>query len=128
MLVHQLINEERTKAGLNTLEWDDKIAALAQQHSEEMAANNYFEHESLDGKTPHQRSIANGVCIYAENIIQGGSYYGEFSNDDIARKAVQGWMESEGHRHNILGQHSQEGIGAAYDKSGTKMYITQDFC
>lgn len=150
MAVHNLINAEREKAGLETLMWDERLSNIALNHSKDMAINDYFSHINLDGENPTERGLEDGyVCRkdygtyytfgIAENLFQtwlyssviyygGKTSYNWLSVDDIASKTVQKWMESPGHRQNILNQgYTYEGIGVAVSNS-YKVYITEDFC
>ncbi len=146
--VHELINAERRKAGLRPLAMNRRLSAIAREHSRDMALRNYFSHITPEGEDPLARykkngfecSIQAGSRIYlgAENIFQnnlyssveymnGKAYYNWDSLEEIARSTVKGWMQSPGHRRNILTRaFRSEGIGIAV-KNG-KVYITQDFC
>ncbi len=55
-LIHQYVNDERTKAGLPSLTWNDNIATLAFAHSQDMLTKNYYEHDSPDGVTLEARA------------------------------------------------------------------------
>jgi len=148
--IHNLINIERQKYGLSQLDWNDKIALAARGHSEDMLKRNYFEHDSPEGHDFSWRysqvgfscNIYVGNYIYsgAENIHQGWTYgtiwYTNgvetsrewYSSDKIAENAVNGWMNSPGHRENILTPYwKNEGIGVAVSSDG-KVLVTQDFC
>jgi uncharacterized protein YkwD len=115
-----LTNAERAQAGCGALAIDARLTAAAQAHSVDMAINNYFDHISLDGQTPFQRIAAAGYTfsVAAENIAGG---------QRTPRDVVAGWMNSAGHRANILNcSLSQIGVGFATGGSyGT--YWTQDF-
>lgn len=141
--IHELINEERTKNGLTSLNWNPALSDIARKHSEDMATRAYFEHESPEGKTFSDRyaegnfnceiitsvtETGNGITTkYAmggENINYLEGYSGV---DNISTTAVKGWMNSPGHKENILTEYwKSEGIGVA--ESGDKIYVTQDFC
>jgi len=148
--VHNLINEERIKNGLNPLSLDDKLSGVARSHSEDMAVNNYFSHTNLAGQDPTGRANAKGYSCYkdfgsyyvtgiAENIFQNNLYdsitYVYFvpvhewnTLSEIAHSTVQGWMGSQGHRENILtSTYDREGIGVGIS-SDDKVYITENFC
>jgi len=199
--IHTLINNERTKQGLTPLVYDNKIATVARQHSEDMATRNYFEHVTPEGLSAAQRGINAGYSLcgdrqaikdnqeydrlsaeydklprttsseaeyqhsmmmynqlqslynkvnaeiqkgmifegFPENIFQNNLYdsytsYGVYTTydwntpDEIARSTVDGWMNSAGHRENILTPYYySEGIGVAIS-SDNKVLITQDFC
>lgn len=148
--VHSLINEERRNQGLSTLSWDGKLSEIARGHSQDMATNNYFSHNNLRGQDPTDRAMTKGYNCYkdygsyytegiAENIFQNNLYdsvtyvnlvpfHSWNTQSEIAQSTVQGWMESPGHRQNILtATYDKEGIGIAIS-SDDKVYITENFC
>ena len=150
-LVHELINQQRTAKGLDVLHFDAALADIARKHSEDMAAHGYFAHENPIGQDPTARGVSAGyVCRknygsyytygIAENLFQNNLYSSAtyFSNretiydwnspEKIAQITVAGWMNSSGHRGNILTRtFDREGIGIAI-ASDDKVYITEDFC
>ncbi|MFP5072274.1 CAP domain-containing protein [Pseudonocardia nantongensis] len=112
--VVDLTNAERARAGCGALSVDPRISAAAQGHSEDMAARGYFAHDSPDGRDFADRITAAGYSSPgAENIAQG---------QPDAATVVQDWMESPGHRRNILDcSLSTIGVGLADG------YWTQNF-
>lgn len=147
--IHALINKERRKQGLSLLGWDDALSGIAQKHSRDMAARNYFDHYSPEGRDfsyryerrGYQCAVRTGRTVHmgAENIalnhlydsvttINGKAYYDWNSQDKIAETTVRGWMASPGHRKNILTPYfNHEGIGV-FIAPDDKVYITQNFC
>ena len=147
--IHQLINFERKANDRSPLEWDSELGKLAQAHSEDMAKRKYFKHVNPEGLTPMKRAEAAGykVCqLMGENIFQNNLYsrvieekskrknaekiYDWNSMEKIASTTIKGWMDSEGHRQNILEKkYTKQGIGVAIaeDDEG-KVYITQMLC
>ncbi len=150
--VHALINSQRQQNGLLTLSYDPFLADIARGHSWDMVSRNFFEHMNPDGLLARDRGTAAGYpCIrvvkggsyngISENLFQGNRYSAYYSNaegviasynwsttDEIAETAVSGWMNSPGHRQNILTPRYQlEGIGVAFS-SDNKIYITENFC
>ena len=143
--VFVLTNQERQAQGLPALQWDAALAAIARAHSQDMAANNYMSHTNLRGQDQTARAAASGYQIrrdlgggryrvgLAENIVSQptGNVIGQgYVNNDpqsVAGAMMQGWMNSEGHRKNILDSQSVRlGVGVVYD--GTLYYFgTQDF-
>lgn len=117
-----LVNAFRQYHGLPILTWCDKAAASARLHSEDMAANNYFSHTSLDGRKPGDRIKAQGISwmTYGENIDAG---YGN------GISAYNGWVNSSGHRANILrSSFTHLGVGFAYNSSSSyRTYGTENF-
>ncbi len=143
--IHELINVERTKKGfkasdtsgnLNEVAWDEKLKELARRHSEDMATTGIFNHV-LHGLNFWGRYQQAGLPKSgAENIayqMSGGmgTWFNTQALDILADKIVQGWMNSPGHRKNILTSWlTKEGIGIAF-KIGpndyNEVYATEDF-
>jgi uncharacterized protein YkwD/Zn finger protein HypA/HybF involved in hydrogenase expression len=138
--IHRLVNIERQKHGLKTLSYDDTLASIAGLHSEDMAQRKFFSHVNPDGDDPTTRGHKIG---YNCRVVQGDGHWegiGENihmksgstitfwdSHESIAKETVDGWMNSEGHRKNILTNHYQrEGIGV--EITNFEIYVTQNFC
>nr|WP_131748502.1 CAP domain-containing protein [Frankia sp. Cppng1_Ct_nod] len=115
-----LTNAERAKVGARPLTPDACLTLAAQLHSEDMAANSYMDHVGLDGRTMSDRATAAGYRyrMLGENVAAG---------QQSPAEVVAGWMNSPGHRKNILnGEFTQIGVGCARGGSyGT--YWTQLF-
>ncbi len=105
--VLELTNEERSKAGLDPLQLNDKLANAADDHSDSMAQNDFFSHTGADGSSLEDRVQSNGYQYSAvgENIAAG---------QNTAKNVVQSWMDSPGHRANILNENYTE-IGIGYE-------------
>jgi len=113
-------NAERARHGLRALTVDQRLAAAAQAHSADMVRRAFFAHESPDGRQVWDRAVAAGYAYrkVAENIAAG---------QRSAEEVVRGWMESPGHRANILdGDLTQIGVGRA-DGGSYGVYWTQVF-
>lgn len=109
-------NAERRKAGCDPLTVDSRLAAAAQGHASDMAENGYFEHKGRDGRDFADREEAEGYPRPGgENIAQGQS---------SAAEVVADWMDSAGHRRNILNCSFTE-IGVGYDSHDD--YWVQNF-
>ncbi|NHN59579.1 CAP domain-containing protein [Halorussus sp. JP-T4] len=147
-LVHEYINERRTDHGLGTLDFDTDLREIARYHSRDMAENDYFSHTSPSGESRSDRYETFGYDCRAyitdtryytggENIAY--TYYDtdvrtddgtihHDNADELAAGIVSQWMNSEGHRENILtAGWNKEGIGL-YITSEGKVYATQNFC
>ena len=190
--VHNGINAQRQSRGLSPLVYDDKIATIAREHSQDMINRNYFAHDTPDGISPSQRGIdagyhdcgdrqairdsqeydrltkqfeatgntdqvlysqlqalytkvtsetSNGMIFlgFPENIEQNNLYdsveyidgipiYHWLSEDQLSSSIVDVWMNSPGHRENILtSAYYSQGIGIAISNND-KVFITEDFC
>ncbi|ANB04755.1 stress protein [Streptomyces ambofaciens] len=115
-----LTNRERTAAGLPVLAADPRLTTAAQAHSADMVARDFYSHTDPDGGKPWDRAAAAGAArrTVGENIACG-----QRSPADV----VEGWMNSPGHRANILkADFTHIGIGlAGGGRAGT--YWTQLF-
>jgi uncharacterized protein YkwD len=147
--IHALINRERVRHGLSPLAANDALARIARGHSKDMASRRYFSHDSPEGHDFSYRYRQDGytcalrigktVHMGAENIflnvrynsvttVNGDVFYDWNSGEQIAETTVRGWMDSPGHRKNILTPHWRgEGIGV-FLSPDDKIYITQNFC
>jgi uncharacterized protein YkwD len=122
--VIDLVNRERATAGCPALVANDTLMSIAQAHSHDMASNNFFAHTGSDGRTTFQRMSDAGYLYRraAENVAAG-----TFS----AAETIALWMDSPGHRANILNCDLRE-IGVGFvedpgDKLNYGSYWTQDF-
>ena len=117
-----LINEARVEAGLSVVIRGDNGAA--QIHADNSLANCISSHWSVDGLTPTMRySLAGGYQSANENAsgsdycrLPGQGYSAISSVAEEVREAMEGWMDSPGHRDNILKpRHRKVNIGLAWD-------------
>lgn len=119
--VLELVNAERAKNGLNALQLDSALSKVAEAHSKDMATRNFFSHTNPDGLSPFDR-IKNAGISYrtaGENIAAG---------QKTPEQVVEGWMNSEGHRKNILNaSFTKMGLGYVKANSGYSTYWTQLF-
>jgi uncharacterized protein YkwD len=156
VLIHNTINEQRIKSNLQSISFDNKLGQIAKSHSMDMVIRNYYSHVSLDGlefwdrysQSGYLCEVIIGNIIYsgAENIAQNALYdsyspsvFGRSiiewkTPEEIAHSIVlgdepnQGWMNSAGHRKNILESFwNVEGIGVSINDEGL-VYVTQNFC
>ncbi len=118
--VIRLVNVERSKKGLQPLVQNWQLSRVARYKSQDMINKNYFSHTSPTYGSPFTMMQNFGVKFSAagENIAMG----------QTSPSAVMvSWMNSPGHRSNILSPtYNQIGVGLAIDKSGKK-YWTQQF-
>lgn len=116
----ELVNAERAKAGLAPLTLDLELTKMAAAKAEDMRDNNYFSHESPVYGSPFEMMNAFGIRYsYAgENIAAG---------QRTPEEVMEAWMNSPGHRANILNEnYTHIGIGAVKGGSyGT--YWVQSF-
>lgn len=117
-----LVNAERAKSSLPALCYNDKLIAAAQVHSDDMVTNNFFSHTGSDGTSPWDRfnNVGYSWNAAAENIAISSSI----------QAAHDQWMNSDGHRANILKDSVQQfgfGFTAGTYQGFSVIYYTQVF-
>jgi uncharacterized protein YkwD len=131
-LIHERVNHRRDARGLENLTWNEDLATVARYHSNHMANESYFAHVSPSGESPGDRYDAFGVrCAGGENLGYVRYRGASFTDEELARRIVTGWMNSEGHRENLLRpRFEEEGIGVTVaERDGSlHVYATQNFC
>ena len=116
--VARLVNEIRVKNGLSELTLNEELSAVARVKAEDMAKNNYFSHNSPTYGSPFDMMKKFGISYRAagENIAKGQT---------TPQQVVDAWMNSEGHRANILSASFTQ-IGMGYTANGhlwSQMFI-----
>ncbi|WP_262413338.1 CAP domain-containing protein [Actinacidiphila acidipaludis] len=113
-----LVNQQRATAGCHPLTASSALNELAQNFSDDMAARGFFDHTDPDGHTPWDRAKALGISnLGGENIARGQA---------DAEAVMTAWMNSPGHRANILDcDYTTLGVGIHFGPGGP--WWTQDF-
>ena len=112
-----LVNKERASNGLQSLASDSQLAKLAQMKAEDMAKNGYFSHISPTYGSAFDMMKTYGVSYKTagENIAKG---------QKTAQSVMNGWMNSSGHRANILkSDYTKIGVGYAKASDGTTCWV-----
>lgn len=115
-----MVNVERAKANLAPLKYNWQLSGVARYKSQDMIDKNYFSHQSPTYGSPFNMRKNFGIKYMAagENIAYG---------QRTATEVMKGWMNSPGHRANILSKnYSEIGVGLAKKSDGT-CYWTQQF-
>ncbi|MCE7873953.1 hypothetical protein DYH09_26775 [bacterium CPR1] len=124
--VLELTNRERLQAGLPALKSEMKLVQAGRLHSREMCELNYFSHASPTSgqETPRQRveSVGARSMAIGENIYMSSGR----SPEEVPARALTSWMNSPGHRANILSPDFTS-LGIGIFVSGPKVYVTQVF-
>jgi uncharacterized protein YkwD len=117
--VFDLNNVFRLENGKPLLKWSEPIAVVARKHSKDMAVRDFFDHINPSGQSPFDRIAADGIDfrLAAENIAAG--YLNAFG-------AHAGWVNSLGHRENLVRNIEYLGVGVYFGGPfGT--YYTQNY-
>ncbi|MBC2580876.1 SafA/ExsA family spore coat assembly protein [Clostridium sp. DJ247] len=115
-----LVNAQRAKAGLQPLKANWELSRVARYKSQDMANKGYFSHTSPTYGSPFKMMESFGIRFTAagENIAMG---------QRTPQEVMNSWMNSSGHRANILNpSYNQIGVGLAKSSNGT-YYWTQEF-
>jgi len=104
--VIDLVNQQRAQNGLRPLVLSLALSEAARRHSVDMATHNFFSHTGSDGSSPWDRFSDAGYRMTAGGECVGAGY-------STPAAAVQGWMNSSGHRAIILGSYCDVGVGYA---------------
>lgn len=118
--VQVMVNNERAKVGLSPLALNWQLSRMARYKSQDMINKGYFSHQSPTYGSPFDMMKSFGFTYMSagENIAEGQS---------TATEVMTGWMNSPGHKANILSNnYSEIGVGLAKKADGT-CYWTQDF-
>lgn len=115
----KLVNAERSKNGLSALEMDWQVNRVASYKSQDMADNNYFSHTSPTYGSPFDMLSSFNVNYRSagENIAKG---------QKTAQSVMNAWMNSSGHRANILSKNFTH-LGVGYVEQNGTTYWTQMF-
>ncbi|MET7295444.1 CAP domain-containing protein [Streptomyces griseoloalbus] len=116
--VLRLVNQERAKAGCSPVAANSALTGLATAFSDDMAQRGFFDHTDPDGNTPWDRAKAAGISdLGGENIARGQA---------DAEAVMQAWMDSPGHKANILNcDFTTLGVGVHMGPGGP--WWTQNF-
>ena len=149
--IYEMTNEQRRLAGAATLVRDEAVDLIAYGHSADMAARGYFAHDTPEGLDPTARGQRAGyecrkdygsyyTTGLAENIFQSHTYSSYMTagvassytwledEEELARQMMDGWMDSPGHKRNILEpQYDRIGVGVQISPD-EQVLATQNFC
>lgn len=153
-LAHRRANVARVAEGLEPLAWDDALVPLARSHSADMARRGFFGHQNPDGAGVNDRAAALGLSCevrqgttvyrgFGENLFQAYRYSGYetirsasgtrvehdwYAPEELAELAIAAWLDSPGHRRNLLNpQYRRRALGVAFGR-GDEVYFTDVFC
>ncbi|KAI9594464.1 CAP domain-containing protein [Syncephalis fuscata] len=114
-----LVNQERANRGLWALGPNAALDNASQRHSDDQARNKFMDHNGSDGSRPQDRIDATGYkwTAFRENVA-----FGQKDERDV----MKAWMESTGHRDNILANNIYH-LGSAVAYNGNVGYYTQNF-
>lgn len=108
----QQLNAARASSGLPALRYDRQLSQAATLHACDMVRHGFFGHRGTDGSNSHQRVLQAGFnsCLTAENLAWGY---------DQSSQIVGGWLQSSGHRRNMLSRDARNfGIGVVDSPRG----------
>lgn len=114
--IFNLVNKERTNAGLKALQVDSGLQKVAKEKARDLVNNNYFAHNSPTFGSPFDMMKSFGVTYKTAGENLAGNSTGP--------RAVSAWMNSEGHRANILNSsYNYTGIGVVESQKYGRIYV-----
>jgi len=126
--IHNRTNIARSLHRESELTWHPDAAAVARNHSRDMAANGYVGHTNPGGDGPQTRLERAGVdCVATGENIAARENDAAREPDALAEQIVSQWLRSPGHRKNLYrSEWTAEGIGVY--REGLDVWVTQVFC
>lgn len=140
LAVTEAVNRERAERGIAPVAYDEGIAVVARNHSQDMIERGYYAHESPDGETAFDR-IEDGPssCAAVGENIAATWWYEPFETtegerdrhttvEELADGLAEQWLNSRSHRENMLDPRwKRTGVGVAVTEEG-EVLVTQNFC
>lgn len=122
--VLQRTNQVRQERGLRPLQWNALAYKAALGHARDMQERSFFAHQNPDGLGAAERMQAAGVLevIVGENLASFEGY----PDPEIPQRALVGWMNSPGHRANLLKPEFTH-LGVALVRQGRRVMVVQNF-
>ncbi len=125
------INQQREANSLKPLVFSSNVLAVANSKAKEMADNDYFDHVSPKTGDIDKQFEVFGNIVLGENAAHIGEnllYCYGYNKDDLsADMLVQGWMDSQGHRENILNADFTHTAISAYYTGNGKLFAVESF-
>ena len=113
----RLINEYRVSVGLNALERINHISYKCEEHNKYMIANNVVDHNDFVARSSNMTSVL-GAKKVGENVAY---------NYKTPEAALRAWLDSPGHKENIVGDYTHFGLSVTTDSATGKKYYTNIF-
>jgi uncharacterized protein YkwD len=119
--VHRKVNSRREDRGRSRLKGHPDLIEAAQSHARDMATHEFTGHVGSEGSSPSDRVSAEFVGENVARVVDDGRH-----PSTIAENAVASWMQSAGHRENIMNREfSRSGVGVW--KRDEDVYLVQTF-
>lgn len=113
----RLINEYRLSIGLNSLERINHISYKCEEHNKYMIQNNVVDHNDFVARSANMTNLL-GAKKVGENVAY---------NYKTPEAAVRAWLDSPGHKENIVGDYTHFGLSVTTDPATGKKYYTNIF-
>jgi hypothetical protein len=124
----ELVNQERSSRGLAPLQGEETLRAIARSHDDDMLARGFFSHVNPSGEGPSDRIARRHrrlIGVTGENIW-ASSGDDASRHPDLAGEIMRAWMNSPGHRDNILRKEFTH-LGTGVCAAGREIRATQEF-
>jgi uncharacterized protein YkwD len=125
--VIDLVNQERTNRGLTPLEYSEGLSRAARYQAADMSQDNYFSHDTMD-RSDGGLGFVCGPWARISNYYSGANGENAAAGYSSPTAVMQGWMNSDGHRANILNPATRTiGVGFYQGSGDYRYYWVQDF-
>ncbi|HRY84556.1 MAG TPA: CAP domain-containing protein [Candidatus Cloacimonadota bacterium] len=124
--IWELTNRERRANGLSALQYYQPLSELARRQSDNMRRHKFFDHKDQEGLTVGGRQEKYLPRLKINSIGENLAYLSNSEKRFTPQEIVQGWMESPGHRANILSPDFTH-LGVGVVTKGDKLWATQNF-
>lgn len=123
-----LINRERTRRGLRALGRNKRLSRAALSHTRDMISKRYFQHVSKSGFDVVDRLTSTGYLGRVKTWLVGENLAWGTGSRSTPRETVVGWVNSPGHRRNILNTRFREiGIGVAFSSPNSSSPVAATY-
>lgn len=125
--LHKEVNRVRRGKGLTELSRNGTFRRAARNHARDMARQGYFAHESLDGTTSFERVRAVDGS-FRGLVLENLTKITPIDPSLLAERVVKGWLESPGHRKNLLNDQAREGgFGVGINQDDNRILVAHNF-
>lgn len=123
-----LVNRERTGRRMRALRVNRRLSRAAVSHTRDMISRSYFEHVSAAGKNVVDRLLSTGYLGQVKSWLVGENLAWGAGSRSSPREIVISWMNSPGHRRNILNRRFREiGIGVVFGAPGRNSEVAATY-
>ena len=127
-LIFERVNEKRVEEGKDPFVHSERVRLIARIHSNDMADRDFFDHTNPDGNGSSERHERYEGCKITNENIAMWENPPTSNESELARKIVNGWANSSGHKENMYTSYDKVSAVGVYVTENRSLYVTQNFC